>query len=268
MSALAPAPPPPETLNEVSRTIRELQDALERLDVSIEKPSRSAKLSLWLRGNRNLVSVTALALFLGLATGSYFLGVRIYKVAGVKLDSHVTTALDPVSKQIQAAQADTRRIEGMLIVLQSKVLIQQLAALPQLQLREHREELREARKFLATANPETPGFWPATFQLITLLSRATSAVEVEKPKEILIRDISGVPYAGEFGERIVLAGQIKNTVFTDAIVRLDPDVHLENVTFIDCIIIFPDAPKPAKSLRQIASEFLSSDLMRITIHGS
>jgi hypothetical protein len=268
MSILVPAPPPPETLNEVSRTIRELQDALEQLDVSIEKPSRSAKLSLWFRRNRNLASVTALTVLFGLAAGSYFLGVRIYKVAGVKLDSRVTTAIDPLSKQIQAAQADTRRLEGMLIVLQNKVLIQQLSALPQLQLREHREELREARKFLATANPETPGFWPATFQMITLLSRATSAVEAEKPKEIFVSDVSGGPFTGEFGERIVLAGQIRNTVFTDAVVRLDPDVHLQNVTFVDCIIIFPDAQKPAKSLRQIASEFLSSDLLRTTIHGS
>jgi len=267
MSTLAPAPPP-ETLNEVSRTIRELQDALEQLDVSIEKPSRSARISRWLRRNRSVASVTALLILGGIATGSYFAGLKIYKAAGVKLDSRVNTAIDPVSRQIQATQADTKRIEGMLIVLQSKVLIQQLAALPQLQLREHREELREARKFLATANPETPGFWPATFQLITLLSRASSAVEVEKPKEILISDISGVPFAGEFGERLVLAGQIRNTVFTDAVVRLDPEVHLENVTFIDCIIIFPDAPKPAKSLQQIASEFLSSDLMRTTIRGS
>jgi hypothetical protein len=266
MSALAPTPPP-ETLSEVSRTIRELQDALEQLDVSIEKPSRSARVSHWLRRNRRVASVTALVLLCGIATGSYFAGIRIYKVAGLKLDSHVTTAIDPISKQIQATQADTRRIEGMLIVLQSKVLIQQVAALPQLQLREHREELREARKQLATASPETPGFWPATFQLITLLSRATSAVEIEKPKEILVSDVSGVPFAGEFGDRIVLAGRIKNSMFSDAVVRLDPEVHLENVTFTDCIIIFPDAPKPSKSLQQIATEFLSSDLLRTTIHG-
>jgi hypothetical protein len=266
MSALAPTPPP-ETLSEVSRTIRELQDALDQLDVSIEKSSLSTRVSRWLRKDRTAASVTALILLGVVVTGSYFAGIRIYKIAGVKLDSHVTNAIDPITKQIQATQADTRRLEGMLIVLQSKVLIQQVAALPQLQLRERREELREARRLLATVNPETPGFWTATFQLITVLSRATSAVEIEKSKETLVSDVSGVPFASEFGDRLVLAGQIKNSIFTDAVVRLDPDVHLENVTFTDCIIIFPDAARPTKSLQQIATEFLSSDLMRTTIHG-
>lgn len=267
MSALAPAPPP-ETLHEVSRTIRELQDALEQLELSIEKPSMSARVSGWLRQNRARTSITAVAVLFAIAASSYFLGLRIYRVSGVKLDSHIATAIEPVSNQIRGVQADSRRTEGMLIVLQTKVLVQQIASLPELQLREHREELRETRKLLANVSPETPGFWPATFQLINLLSRATSAVEGETPKEILVGDISGVPFNGEFGQHIVLAGQFKNTVFNDVVVRLDPSVHLENVTFVDCVIIFPDDPKPAKSLRQIASEFLSSDLLHTTIRGS
>jgi hypothetical protein len=267
MSALAPTPPP-ETLHEVSRTIRELQEALEQLDVSIEKPSLSAKVSRWLRRDRARRSVTAFAVLFVLAAGFYFLGLRIYKISGVRLDSHIATAIQPVSTQIRSVETDTRRMEGMLVVLQTKLLIQQIASLPELQLREHREELRETRKLLATVSPETPGFWPATFQLITLLSRATSAVDGEQPKEVVVRDISGVPFNGQFGQHIVLAGQLRNTVFSDVVVRLDPGVHLENVTFVDCVIIFPDDPKPAKSLRQIASEFLSSDLLRTTIRGS
>src|SRR5579864_2043739 len=99
MSNLAPAPPP-ETLSEVSRTIRELQYALEQLDVSIEKPSRSARFSLWLRRNRTASSVSAVLILCAIATGSYFAGLRVYRVAGVKLDSHVAAAIDPVSKQI------------------------------------------------------------------------------------------------------------------------------------------------------------------------
>ena len=267
MSALAPIPPR-ETLHEVSRTIRELQDALDRLDVSIEKPSRSTRVSRWLRRNRTRTSVTALVFLTGIAAGSYFLGVRTYKLVGVRLDTRVATAFDPVNKELQSAESNTRRLEGMLVILQCKVLVQQIAALPVNQLREHREELREARTQLTAVDADTPGFWPTTFQLITLLSRATSAVEIEKPKEIVISNVSDVPFAGELGKRIVLVGQIKNTVFTDAVVRLDPEVHLENVTFNGCVIIFPNTPKPSSSLREIATQLLLSNLSRATIRGS
>jgi hypothetical protein len=267
MSALAPAPPP-ETLHEVSRTIRELQDALENLDVYIEKPSRSSRPSEWLRKNRGLTSVTAAVFLMGIAAGSYFLGLKISKLAGVKLDTHIATAFEPAKKELQSAESNTRRLEAKLVILQSKVLAQQISALPVSQLREHREELRDARTQLAAVDADTPGFWPITFQLITLLSRATSAVETEKPKEIIISNVSDFPFAGELGQRIVLAGQIKNTVFTDAVVRLDPEVHLDNVTFNGCVIIFPDTPKPSSTLREIAAQLLSSNLPHATIHGS
>jgi len=202
------------------------------------------------------------------AASFYFIGFKLYGAAGVRLDTHIASALNPLHKEIQAADADTKQMAGMLAVLQTKILVQELGALSGLQLREHRDELREARKFLLSANPETPGFWPAGFQLITLLSRATSAAETGKSKEVALNDFSGGAVPGEFGARFVLTGQIKNTVFTEAVVRLDPEVKLENVTFKNCIIIFPDAPKPPKSLQQIASEFLASDMLGVTIHGS
>jgi hypothetical protein len=267
MSALAPAPPP-ETLHEVSRTIRELQNALEQLDVSIEKPSRSARVSLWLRKNRSLPSLTTLVFLIGIAAGSYFLGTRIYKLATVKVDTHIAAAFEPAKKELQSAESNSRRLEGMLVILQCKVLAQQIGALPVNQLREHREELREARTQLAAVDADTPGFWPTTFQLITLLSRATSAVEIEKPKEIVVSNVSNVPFAGELGARVVLVGQIKNIVFNDAVVRLDPEVHLENVTFNGCVIIFPNTTKPSNALREIATQLLSSNLPRATIRGS
>ncbi len=267
MSALAPAPPP-ETLHEVSRTIRELQEALEQLDVSIEKPARSARVSRWLRRNRSVTSVTTLVFLIGIAAGSYLLGIRIYKLASVKIDTHIVTAFEPAKKELQSVENNSRRLEGMLVILQSKVLAQQIAALPVSQLREHREELREARTQLAAVDADIPGFWPTTFQLITLLSRATSAVEIEKPKEIVVSNVSDIPFAGELGARVVLVGQIKNIVFNDAVVRLDPDVHLENVTFNGCVIIFPNTTKPSDALREIATQLLSSNLPRATIRGS
>ncbi|HEY4838666.1 MAG TPA: hypothetical protein VIH72_08670 [Candidatus Acidoferrales bacterium] len=267
MPNLVPAPPP-ETLLEVSRTIRELQSALENLDVYIEKPSRSTRLSQWLRKNRGLAFVITLVLLTGIAAGSYFLSLKINRLVGVRLDTHIATVFEPAKKELQAAESNTKRFEATLVILQCKVLAQQFAALPVSQLPEHRVELRDARTQLAAVDPDTPGFWPTTFQLITLLSRATSAVEIEKPKEIEISNVSDFPFAGELGQRIVLAGQIKNTVFNDAVVRLDPEVRLQNVTFNNCVIIFPDTPKPSSSLREIASQFLSSNLPRVTIHGS
>jgi hypothetical protein len=267
MPNLVPTPPS-ETLHEVSRTIRELQDALENLDVSIERPSRSARLSRWLRKNRGLTSFTALVFLIGIAAGSYLLGLKINKLADLKIDTHIASAIEPAKKELQSAESNTRRLEEKLVILQCKVLAQQIAAIPVSQLREHRDELRDARTQLAAVDADAPGFWPTTFQLITLLSRATSAVEIEKPKEIVISNVSDFPFAGELGERIVLVGEIKNTVFNDAVVRLDPEVHLQNVTFNDCVIIFPDTPKPSSSLRQIAAQLLSSNLLHATIRGS
>ncbi len=267
VSNLAPTPPS-ETLQEVSRTIRELQDALEQLDVSIERPPRSTRVSQWLRKNRSLTSVTALFLLIGIAAGSYFLGLKIYKVVSANLDTRIASASEPAKKELQSAESNTKRLEEQLVILQCKVLAQQIAAIPVSQMREHREELRNARTQLAAINADTPGYWPTTFQLITLLSRATSAVETEKPKEIVISNVSDFPFTGELGQRIMLTGQIKNTVFTDAVVRLDPDVHLENVTFNNCVIIFPDTLKPSSSIREIAAQLLSSNLPHATIHGS
>jgi hypothetical protein len=267
MPNLVPAPPS-EMLHEVSRTIRELQDALENLDVYIEKPSRSARASRWLRKNRGLTSLTTLVFLTGIAAGSYFLGMKINKLESVKLDTHIATAIEPAKKELQSAASNSRRLEEQLVILECKVLAQQVAVIPVSQLREHREELRDARTRLAAVDADTPGFWPTTFQLITLLSRATSAVEIEKPKEIVISNVSDFPFDSELGKRIVLAGEIKNTVFTDAVVRLDPEVHLENVTFNGCVIIFPDTPKPSSSLREIAAQFLSSNLPHVTIRGS
>ena len=273
LEAVTPMPnlvptPPSETLSEVSRTIRELQDALESLDVSIENPSRSARFSRWLRNNRGLTFLTALVFLIGIAAGSYFLGLKIYKLAGVNIDTRIANAFEPAKKELQSAESNTKRLEEQLVILQCKVLAQQIAAIPVSQMREHREELRNARTQLATVNADTPGYWPTTFQLITLLSRATSAVEIEKPKEIVISNVSDFPFAGELGERIMLSGQIKNTVFTDVVVRLDPEVHLENVTFNNCVIIFPDTSKPSSSIRDIAAQLLSSNLPHATIHGS
>jgi hypothetical protein len=267
MPNLVPVPPP-EALLEVSRTVRELQDALENLDVYIERPPRSTRFSKWLRKNRGLAFVISLVLLIGIATGSYFLGLKMNRLEGVKLDAHIGTVFEPAKNELQFAESNTRRLEEKLVILQCKVLTQQIAAIPASQLRDHRDELRDARTQLATIDAETPGFWPTTFQLITLLSRATSAVETEKPKEIVISNVSDFPFAGELGQRIVLAGEIKNTVFNDAVVRLDPEVRLQNVTFNDCVIIFPDTPKPSSSLREIAAQLLSSNLLHATIRGS
>jgi hypothetical protein len=267
MPNLVPTPPS-ETLDEVSRTIRELQDALDKLDVSIEKPSRSAQVSRWLRKNRGLTFLTALVFLIGIAAGSYFLGLKIYKLAGVNIDTRIATAFEPARKELQSAEINTKQLQEQLVILQCKVLAQQISAIPVSQMRDHREELRNARTQIAAVDADTPGYWPTTFQLITLLSRATSAVEIEKPKEIVISNVSDFPFAGELGERIMLAGQIKNTVFTDAVVRLDPEVHLENVTFNNCVIIFPDTSKPSSSIRDIAAQLLSSNLPHATIHGS
>jgi hypothetical protein len=267
MTKLVPTPPP-ETLLEVSRTIRELQYALENLDVYIEKPSRSRKFSQWLRKNRGLAVITALVLLTGIAAGSYYLGLKMNRLQGDKLDAHIATVFEPAKNELLSAEDNTKRLEAALVTLQCKVLAQQFAAIPVSQLPEHRQELRDARTQLAAVNPDTPGFWPTTFQLITLLSRATSAVEIEKPKEIEISNVSDFPFAGELGQRVVLAGEIKNTVFNDAVVRLDPEVHLDNVTFNGCVIIFPDTPKPSNSLREIAAQLLSSNLPHATIRGS
>jgi hypothetical protein len=118
----------------------------------------------------------------------------------------------------------------------------------------------------------TPGYWPAAFQAITLTSKAISnADNIKETRESEFTDVTSNP-PGQIRintKRVVLGGLVQGLVFENATVRFTPNVRLINDVFINCVFIFPiDSQSPPKQLQQIGKELLASDLSKVTLNAS
>lgn len=150
-------------------------------------------------------------------------------------------------------------IEGTLKVMQAQIAATRYSALPRGDLRNHRDELQTVAKSLATAPRNTPNFWPTSFQMITLLSQSISDIEPTSTKEVVFEDSSG-PVDIAPGAHVFLKGLITHMVFKNEFIRFDPSVRLSNVTFYNCVFIFPAVQTPSKPLEEIANVLLTGDL--------
>ena len=161
------------------------------------------------------------------------------------------------------------RIEGILGVIQAQIAAQKYSTLPRTELRNHREELKGIKDNLAAAKKDTPGFWPASFQIITLLSQATSDVGVPQ-KETILSDVSGPPNSFLIeNTNVLLKNLVAGATIKNSIVRFDASVRLANDTFINCVFIFPVyLQNPSEPLRKVAETLLASDLANATIKAS
>jgi hypothetical protein len=177
------------------------------------------------------------------------------------LDRHLQAALKPVRDNFA-------QIIGDVGVLQAQIAaVKYSNAVPQ-ELKAHRNEFVKIRGTLASATKNTPGFWPATFQIITLLSQAASEVEPTSQKESVFDNVSGPGIQlPEQGFRVLLKDRVAHLVFRNATVRFDPSVQLVAVTFINCVLIFPAIENPPQPLQQIGSELLAADLSHVTVSG-
>ena len=185
------------------------------------------------------------------------------------LDRHIEASLSPIHGDIQRVDGDVQFIKGTLSVIQAEIAAQKLAGIPVTDLKNHRTELVAAKSELVNVPRDVPKFWPTSFQVLTLLTQATANVELKGQRESEFSNVSGPGIAVQPGQRILLRNRIANMVFEGDVVRLDPSVQLLNVTFINCVILFPAVEVPPQPLQEVGDALLAaSDLLKLTIHPS
>jgi len=165
-------------------------------------------------------------------------------------------------------------IEGTLSLLQAQIAAQKYSTVRPKDLKNYRDELTGIKNNLVQAQPVGPAYWPTAFEIIRLLSQATSDIEVEKvaeQREGIIDNVGSNPPGG-FGPirngRVVLKNLVQGVTFINSIVRFDSTVRLANDVFINCVFIFPPGENPPKPLQEIGKTLLASDLSRVTLNAS
>jgi hypothetical protein len=225
------------------------------------RPHGWKRLTYWLRewglaGAAIAVPVTLLAICVA---------VGVFAAYGIKENTQFRTRTEDTLTGIEGRLGG---VENSLKLLQAQLAVSRFSSVPPKELKSHREELAEVKNTLATVPHNTPNFWPASFQIITLLSQATSGVEPTSQRESVFSDVVGPGIVVPDGIHVFLKNRIQNMVFTNSVVRFDSSVLLKNVTFINCIFIFPPVEQhPPKPLQQIGSELLSADLSHATVSG-
>src|SRR6266699_847516 len=79
-------------------------------------------------------------------------------------------------------------IEGTLKLLQAQVVIAKYSASKPQELKIHHDELASVKTTLLDAPRNAPNFWPTTFQVITLLSQATSNPTIQNEQVETVLD--------------------------------------------------------------------------------
>ncbi len=168
-------------------------------------------------------------------------------------------------------EAELKQIEAALKLIPIQVSASNLSSLPVNDLPTHKPELAKFRQTLTATDRNTPNFWPTSFQVINLLSKATSPVKVEHPSAIDLTDSTFGPGAVDYppGSVISLHKHIYNSTFKDAVIYLDANVILQNVTFINCTIVLPAVEVPSAPLQQVGNQLLeASDFSHLVLTSS
>jgi hypothetical protein len=248
----------PEGLSAVWRTVHELKNGLEVLR------DRASEPSVWSKAwkERTWLIPTALTVLTLLGAGAWYVG-------GLVLDRHIQSALRPVQTDIKAIDENVQQITGTLGVLQAQVAAAKYTSVPPDELRKHRDELMGVVKALRGVSHDTPGYWPASFQAITLLSMATVPSPTIK-KESILDGVSGPPGMMLVEHsNVVLKNLVEGVIFRNSTVRFDASARLADDTFENCVLIFPVLDAPPKPLQEIGNEVLAAqDLSNFTIGKS
>jgi len=248
----------PEDLSAVWRALHKLEKNLEVLS------DRASRPPVWSKAwrERKWLIPTALPVLAALGAGAWYVG-------GLVLDRHIQSALSPVQSDIKTIDENVQQITGTLRVLQAQVAAAKYTSVPPDELRKHRVELMGVMKALRGVNRDTPGYWPASFQTITLSLMAT----VPSPmitKENVFDNVSGPP--GSIlveNSNVVLKNVVAGVIFRNSIVRFDASARLANDTFENCVLIFPVLETPPKPLQEVGNEVLAAqDLSNFTIGKS
>lgn len=246
-----------------------IEDRLNTIEQHLGIKPAVKRMSLWTKaGEHKVVAGLIVAVILGafsLIAGAFHSQVNEY------MDGRIHNQIMPITNQLISIDERTSRIEGEISILRIALAAQKYSAITPRDLKGHTDELKGLKNDLAQLKPNTPGFWPTSFQVITLLSKATSSAEPKHPL-LDLTDISGSGkelFKYPPGSVLRLYKVIENITFKDAIVYLDSNVILRNVTFINCTLILPETQTLPKPLEEIGSQLLSaSDLSKITLNAS
>jgi hypothetical protein len=243
--------PNPEENSSLWRFAHKLEKKLDDLTAHVNTPTPWDK--LW--GERSWLIPFLVSLMFAVLGGLWYVG-------GLAVDKHIASGIGPLQTKIDGLQ-------GSVSVLQSQVAYSKLSSVPTTEIKSHKNELISIKNDLAKSPRTVPGFWPASFQLINLLSKTTFNVEPSTENEALYDNVIGpIKVYSLPGRRYFLKDRIANLVFKDAIIRFDQSVQLENVTFINCILIFPNEANPSRTLQEIGNRLLTSDVSDVTITTS
>jgi hypothetical protein len=199
---------------------------------------------------RNWAIPSALALLGLLGTGTYWL-------SGVIIDRQTKPLADALNQTTERLV----RIEGRLSVQAAQDKVRTLAALPRKDLRQHSKELVTLKSELAKTVKTVPQFWPTSFKLISLTSRALSPLESTPLKSSVVADSNSVELRYAV---VTLAGHVSQSRFIDCVIIFDPDVRLNQVLFVNCVV--PAGPYVLHpTLERIGETLLASNISNVTL---
>jgi hypothetical protein len=170
--------------------------------------------------------------------------------------------------RLNSIETRLTKIENRLDLLPAQIALSKLKDVPKTKLKEHQDELTSLKNTLGAVPRNTPDFWPTSFEVIRLLSLATSYIENPKSTETTIENTSGIRIIKN-GDTVVLKGRVQNSTFENSVIRFDPSVELRNVTFRNCVFILPEQLTPSTPLQRIGSALLTaSNIADVSITGS
>ena len=79
-------------------------------------------------------------------------------------------------------------LQSSVTLLQAQIASSRYSAVPIKDLKKHRDELNTIRNSLVQTPQSTPGFWPASFEIITLLSQAQFQLETTGKLPLSVMD--------------------------------------------------------------------------------
>jgi hypothetical protein len=188
-------------------------------------------------------------------------------VYGLILDSHINSSIHPLNEKVNGLKSDIQGLTATVNSLQTQVATIRYSTLPAAELKGHVDELRKLKNTLAETPSNTPGYWPTSFEVIKLVSIATSPNIKFPNSESSVENSDNIHLKGP-GDVLVLKGRIRNSMFEDAVIHFDPPLQLQNVTFRNCVFIIPSSQNPPNSLQEIGRTLLTSDLSKVTINAS
>jgi hypothetical protein len=194
---------PDDPLAGLRAKIGELQDDINTLKERPQKPGFLA----WVWQERNWSIAVIVAVLIAVSGAIWYVG-------GLILDKHVqsavTTANAPLQTDIHRLDGDVQHVSAVVSVLQAQIAAQKYAVTPAKDLKSHRDELNSIKGKLVTVPNNTPGYWPISFQIISLASKAASDLEnvAQQPGESsydnVVSNKLGVGFCPIENSRVVL----------------------------------------------------------------